>query len=136
MAKLRRSLRRNDDHYGRSNRRYGSDYDYSDDDGNDDGDDDDDDDDGDDDSEDSYDYDSMSMSPSYEAFAEDNEGDIHCHGFVWADGANLDSFIMPLYEYVRNFDHIKTRGYYGRSVFVDTFSCLGMEGGSVCYTRE
>lgn len=47
-------------------------------------------------------------------FAGGNEGDVHCHGFVWADGAHYESFILPLYKYVRTFDHREARGYYGR----------------------
>lgn len=47
-------------------------------------------------------------------YAGGDEGDVHCHGFVWADGAHLESFILPLYKYVRNFDHRDARGYYGR----------------------
>lgn len=44
------------------------------------------------------------------------EGDetVHCHGLVWADGASFESFILPLYKYVRTFDHRDARGYYGR----------------------
>eukprot|EP00903_Cladosiphon_okamuranus_P021568 g19830.t1 len=40
--------------------------------------------------------------------------DTHCHGFAWADGADHDTYIAPLHEYVKNFDHKETRGYYGR----------------------
>ena len=49
-------------------------------------------------------------------FPGDSEGEVHCHGFVSADGANLDAFIKPLYKYVRNYDHRDARGYYGRCV--------------------
>lgn len=46
------------------------------------------------------------------------EGDetVHCHGMVWADGASFESFILPLYKFVRTFDHRDARGYYGRFV--------------------
>lgn len=49
-------------------------------------------------------------------FAAGDEGDIHCHGFVWADGAHFESFILPLYKFVKSFDHRHARGYYGRCV--------------------
>lgn len=41
---------------------------------------------------------------------------VHCHGMVWADDAHFESFILPLYKFVRTFDHRDARGYYGRSV--------------------
>ena len=47
-------------------------------------------------------------------FPGDSEGDVHCHGFVWAEGASLESFIKPLYHFVRNFDHRDERGYHGK----------------------
>ena len=47
-------------------------------------------------------------------FPGDAEGDVHCHGFVWAQGASLDSFIKPLNRFVKNFDHKEERGYHGR----------------------
>lgn len=52
--------------------------------------------------------------PDSDLFAGGGEGDVHCHGFVWPDGAHYESFIVPLYKYVRTFDHREARGYYGR----------------------
>lgn len=46
----------------------------------------------------------------------DDEGDVHCHGIVWAEGASYESFILPLYKFVRTFDHRNERGYYGRYI--------------------
>eukprot|EP00903_Cladosiphon_okamuranus_P010699 g10112.t1 len=51
--------------------------------------------------------------------------DTHCHGFAWKDDADHDTFIDPLYEYVRNYDHKGQRGYYGR-----------IEGGRQCACTE
>lgn len=48
----------------------------------------------------------------------DEEGDVHCHGIVWAEGASLESFILPLYKFVKKFDHRDGRGYDGRFVRV------------------
>ena len=47
-------------------------------------------------------------------FPGDTEGEVHCHGFVWAEGANFESFIKPLYKFVRNYDHRDERGYFGQ----------------------
>ena len=44
----------------------------------------------------------------------ESEGEVHCHGFVWEEGASLESFIKPLYRFVRNFDHRDERGYFGK----------------------
>ena len=38
-------------------------------------------------------------------FPGDTEGEVHCHGFVWADGASIQWFLTPLYTFVRNFGH-------------------------------
>ena len=38
-------------------------------------------------------------------FPGDSEGEVHCHGFVWADGASIQWFLTPLYTFVRNFGH-------------------------------
>lgn len=43
----------------------------------------------------------------------DSEGEVHCHGFGWPEDADYDSYIEPLYHYVRNFDHRGYRGYFG-----------------------
>ena len=47
-------------------------------------------------------------------FPGDTEGDVHCHGFVWGDGASVQWFITPLYNFVRNFGHKGEREYSGR----------------------
>ena len=47
-------------------------------------------------------------------FPGDTEGEVHCHGFVWADGASPQLFLTPLYNYVRNFGHRGDRGYSGK----------------------
>lgn len=67
-------------------------------------------------------------------FAAGNEGDVHCHGFVWADGSHFESFILPLYKYVRTFDHRHARGYYGRCVACSVSAALaGLLHSSVRY---
>lgn len=50
----------------------------------------------------------------------DQQGDedTHCHGIVWEDGASFEAYILPLYKFVRTFDHRDARGYYGRCVLV------------------
>lgn len=55
-------------------------------------------------------------------FPGESEGDIHCHGMVWADGASLDAFILPLYKFVRHYDHTDARGYSGRWVAYDALA--------------
>eukprot|EP00752_Nemacystus_decipiens_P003492 g3225.t1 len=45
----------------------------------------------------------------------DTEGEVHCHGFVWAEGAT-DKHVHLLAQYVQNFDHDNTRGYYGNCI--------------------
>ena len=47
-------------------------------------------------------------------FPGDTEGKVHCHGFVWAHGAHPETFIEPLYNFVRNFGHRDGRGYSGK----------------------
>lgn len=57
-------------------------------------------------------------------FAGNAEGDVHCHGFVWQDDSHLESFIIPLFNYVKKFDHVEERGYYGRWVLTTGATAL------------
>ncbi|CAM9608060.1 unnamed protein product, partial [Discosporangium mesarthrocarpum] len=50
--------------------------------------------------------------PRLKQYPGDSEGDVHCHGIVWPDKADLSNYIMPLFRYVRSFDHQDDRGYY------------------------
>ncbi|CAM9859661.1 unnamed protein product [Pylaiella littoralis] len=43
----------------------------------------------------------------------DDEGPVYCHGFAWADGADIASHILPLYYYVKNVNRTDDGGYYG-----------------------
>ena len=47
-------------------------------------------------------------------FPGESEGSTHCHGFGWPEDADYTSHILPLYFFVRNFDHYQSRGYYGK----------------------
>eukprot|EP00752_Nemacystus_decipiens_P012856 g11383.t1 len=53
----------------------------------------------------------------------ESEGEVHCHGFVWADGAT-DKHIHLLAQYVQNFDHRDTRGYYGNLPDAPMCGCI------------
>lgn len=46
-------------------------------------------------------------------YSGDSEGDVHCHGFAWADDST-DRYIHLLAQFVQNFNHIGLRGYYGK----------------------
>lgn len=46
-------------------------------------------------------------------FPGNSEGDVHCHGFAWAD-YNSDLHIRGLAEFVKNFNHEGRRKYYGK----------------------
>lgn len=43
----------------------------------------------------------------------DSEGDVHCHGFVWAEDAS-DWYINQLAYHVQHVSHRDRRGYYER----------------------
>lgn len=38
------------------------------------------------------------------------------HGFAWADDADVETHILPLYHYVRNVNRTDDGGYYGKQV--------------------
>eukprot|EP00903_Cladosiphon_okamuranus_P018127 g16682.t1 len=43
----------------------------------------------------------------------DDEGPVYCHGFAWAEGADVDSHILPLYHYVKNVNRTDDGGVEG-----------------------
>ena len=47
-------------------------------------------------------------------FPGESEGETHCHGFGWPEGSEYVNHILPLYFFVRKFDHSQYRGYYGK----------------------
>ncbi|CAB1102459.1 unnamed protein product [Ectocarpus sp. CCAP 1310/34] len=54
----------------------------------------------------------------------DDEGPVYCHGFAWADGADIDSHILPLYHYVTNVNRTDDGGYYGNVEGVPSCGCI------------
>ncbi|CBJ26856.1 conserved unknown protein [Ectocarpus siliculosus] len=54
----------------------------------------------------------------------DDEGPVYCHGFAWADGADIDSHILPLYHYVTNVNRTDEGGYYGNVEGVPSCGCI------------
>eukprot|EP00752_Nemacystus_decipiens_P015570 g13893.t1 len=53
----------------------------------------------------------------------DSEGQVHCHGFVWAADAD-DEYIAGLAGYVMNHDHMGRRGYHGSIPDAPICGCL------------
>ncbi|CAN0038717.1 unnamed protein product [Hapterophycus canaliculatus] len=43
----------------------------------------------------------------------DDEGPVYCHGFAWEDGADVKTYILPLYHYLKNVNRTEDGGYYG-----------------------
>ncbi|CAN0085600.1 unnamed protein product [Ectocarpus sp. 8 AP-2014] len=54
----------------------------------------------------------------------DDEGPVYCHGFAWADDADIDSHILPLYHYVTNVNRTDDGGYYGNVEGVPSCGCI------------
>eukprot|EP00903_Cladosiphon_okamuranus_P016615 g15327.t1 len=54
----------------------------------------------------------------------DDEGSVYCHGFVWPDGADAASYILPLYHYVKNVGRTTEGGYYGNVEGVPECGCI------------
>ncbi|CAB1119358.1 unnamed protein product [Ectocarpus sp. CCAP 1310/34] len=42
----------------------------------------------------------------------ESEGFVCCHGFAWAEGADVDTHILPLYHYVKNVGRTEEAGFY------------------------
>ncbi|CAN0119715.1 unnamed protein product, partial [Ascophyllum nodosum] len=57
-------------------------------------------------------------------FPGESEGETHCHGFGWPEGSEYVNHILPLYFFVRNFDHSQYRGYYGNVQGAPECGCI------------
>ncbi|CBJ49226.1 conserved unknown protein [Ectocarpus siliculosus] len=57
-------------------------------------------------------------------FPRDSEGSVYCHGFGWADGADVNTNILPLYHSVINTGRTEEGGYYGNVEGAPQCGCL------------
>ncbi|CAM9616366.1 unnamed protein product [Scytosiphon promiscuus] len=54
----------------------------------------------------------------------DDEGPVYCHGFAWADDADMETQILPLYYYVTNVNRTEDGGYYGNVEGAPECGCI------------